>query len=314
VQERQLYDPPVTTDELERILQLLVKTILSDDRRYIDFLEYLSPGEIRRPLEFIARFLYSGHTNIDSLLRAVRRNKELVLGFHEFVTAIMLADREYYEERSSDIVNLFAVDGGADASHFNRVAILARLKRSQSEQSEFGMGFIPMATVIDDCAQLGMGSDTAVGILNLFNQRRLVETETQIREEVEQSEHVRITTAGLYYIETLCHEFSYLDGILADTPIGIQRYFDELREYTLRIEKETKRLRRVGLRLQRTRMFLEYLKVEFDASSFTAASSEFDPVIRDLAENMLTGFDEERKRIFKKAKSVFEGKKKRKSA
>ena len=74
----------VTAAELRGVIEKLAHTLLAQDSRFMEFLEYLSPFEVRRPLEFLARFLVSGHTNMDSLLNSYRRQTDVTIGFHEF--------------------------------------------------------------------------------------------------------------------------------------------------------------------------------------------------------------------------------------
>jgi hypothetical protein len=80
----------VTAQELLGIFEILSQTLLAEDNRYLELLEHLSPFEVRRPLEFLSRFLVSGHTNMDSLLRSYRRGPPITIGFHEFFTSIAL--------------------------------------------------------------------------------------------------------------------------------------------------------------------------------------------------------------------------------
>jgi hypothetical protein len=204
----------ITATELSAVLSRIGQSLLADDSRYMELLEYLSPFEIRRPLQFLARFLVSGHTNMDSLLRSVRGHgpADLTIGFHEFFSAITLGDREYYSEATSDIVNLFAVDGRADASNLNRVVVIGRILKCKRVSTPVGEGFIPVADLVNQCETLGVLPDTTRSILALMNAKRLIETEAQDRRSVATATFVRATAAAQYYLDKVIYDFSYLDA------------------------------------------------------------------------------------------------------
>jgi len=294
----------ISQDELKEVFDLLSATVLGEDKRYIEAMEYLSPGEVRRPLEFIARFLYSGHTNMNSLLKAVRENRKLTIGFHEYLTSIILGDHEYFTDENSDITNIFAIDGFSDASHFNRITVIGRILNSKSFISEIGLGFSPIKQVIADCERIGLLPETTSSILTLLIRRRILQTETQIRDDISSSEYIRATSASLYYISKLCHEFAYLDTIILDTPIGNTEYFENLQRITNNIEKESNRLHRLNFRLERTKLFIEYLATEFSTSSLIKFDDIIDKSVLTLISNMLRSYKEHRKQIFKAAKSL----------
>jgi hypothetical protein len=301
-------EPRPTPQELEAVIDLIAKTVFGEDRRFVEFAEYLCPGEIRRPLDFLARFMYSGHTNVNSLLQAVRKGRELIIGFHEYLTAIMLCDREYYSEQASDILNMFAVDGHVDASHFNRLTVLGRVLRDRGGTSNLGHGFVAIRTVIDDCETIGVMPETTSSVISLLMSRKLLQTETQIREDLHSSEFVRGTSAALYYLEHLVFESAYLENVLFDTPIASRESFDKLTKLSRQAEEKEEageRLNRLRFKLDRTAAFIEYLCSEYKTSSLHKSGADLnDPLVIELPIRMKERFDADRKTIFRKAKSL----------
>jgi hypothetical protein len=301
---------PLSSDELRGVLEKIGQTLLANDSRYLELLEYLSPFEIRRPLEFLSRFLVSGHTNMDSILRSVRRSQDITIGFHEFFTAIALGDREVYSESASDIVNLFAVDGRADASNLNRLAVLGRTLAAKGNSTPFGNGFLPVVELISDCELLGVFPDTTRSILALFNSKRLVETETQNRSDVGSANLIRATAAAQYYLEKLAHEFAYLDAIVIDTAIGDDDHYQRLRELTEQLEslqakKGIVRLERLEVRLDRTKHFIKYLQGQYADSTLAKNESILDPAVVRFFDHAEGKLIRQSREILKSADQIF---------
>jgi len=108
-------DTKVTNEELLGVFDRLVQTLLGSDESYINFIEATSARDTRRALDNIAAFMISGHTNIEAVLRDVRRPKPrgFLIPFHEFLNSIILRDHEVYTEELCDILNIFNVTGSS---------------------------------------------------------------------------------------------------------------------------------------------------------------------------------------------------------
>lgn len=300
----------IEPDELLSVVDQVSQTILGQDRRYITCLESLSPGELRRALEHLARFFYSGHTNMDALLKAAREGREITVGFHEFLTSLILGDHEYYQEASSDILNLFSADGRGDASNLNRIAVLGVILKYKDESTHVGTGFVPIEKVIGVCEQrMGILPETCKSILSLLNRLRLIETETQIRDKLIASTNVRCTAAASYYIEQLGTEFAYLDVILSDTPIAAGNYFERIQRLTSEIhelsgKKGNIRVQRLEKRIERGRVFVNYLINEYANSTIKEASEEMSPVVDNFFNSVHGKYTSEAHKIIDRAKTL----------
>lgn len=306
VDEQRFYwqNNSISSEDLSGVLRLVKSTLLSKDSRYIKFAELLAPGEARQQLEFIARFLYSGHTNVDSLLRAARRNRHLTIGFHEFIGSIILGDSQHFSESASDIINLFALDGGSDASHFNRLALLGFLLNSQDRPSSVGQGYVLISDLINDCENVGMSSNTARAIINLMVSRRLLETETQIRSDISGSEFIRATVASNYYVDVLCNEFAYLELMIEDTPIAKGPYSQAIIDLIDRANQESSRLEKLRLRLDKTQEFLLYLQADFHKSQFCRLSNTNENSCYALINMIVDTFKSTRTSVYQEANRV----------
>lgn len=303
----------VTNEELIEVFNRLVQTLLSSDTRYIKFIEAISARDMRRALDLIATFMISGHTNIEALLKDVRRvnPKELIIPFHEFLNAIILKDYEIYSELNSDVINLFNLTGSIDVSNFNLVAVLGRILHAQNiRTSDLGVGYILIEEVINDCHSVGIQPDTTSTILNKLNARRLIETETTIKESLDKSKYVRATIAGKYYIEELVKLFGYLDLIIYETPICNNARFNKLKEINNDIKLITgddgnSRFFRVEKRLQLCEEFISYLNEEFSKCQFKNRPDIFSADCINLIEDIKVDFNKEKSIVIERAKNLF---------
>lgn len=309
-----LHSEKVTSQEMLEIFGRLTKTILGDDTRYIDFIESTSSRDTRRALENVASFLVSGHTNIDALLRDIRKStpKNLTIPFHEFLDAAVLRDHESFSENECDILNIFNVSGTSEASNFNRIAVLGRIVKAKNNKSQVGNGYISIDNVIDDCERAGILSETTQDILSIFNSRRLIETETTVKDTVSDSRYVRTTISGEYYLNKLPLIFGYVDMILRETPINNERTFNKMEKIEIEITKlsgedRKDRLKRVEKRLQLADIFISYIQSEIQKCKFMTFPDLFSDNCLDISDRMRKSFDSERPAIISRAKEIFGG-------
>ncbi len=314
IDERGLVSPgdlDITNEGLKSVFDRLVQTLLGEDRRYITLIEATAAGDTRRALDTVAAFLTSGHTNIDAILADEQKASpaRFPVPFHEFLHAIMLRDHERYSETLSDILNIFQVTGSTDASNFNRVAVLGRVLKAKNDKSEVGNGFVAIETVVTDCHVSGLLPETTMAVLTLLISRRLIETETTIRDEIAPSRYVRATVSGEFYLSVLAKEFEYLDSILPDTPIGRGKAFKRLSKLfhelgPLSSENPWVRLERVKTRLDLCDEFINYLTTEFTNCAFRSEKDKFDVAATTLIPAIRTAFDATRPLIAARAERL----------
>ena len=290
----------------------LVKTLLGEDESYIHFIEATAARDTRRALDTIAAFMISGHTNIEAVLRDIRKPKPqgFPIPFHEFLNAIILRDHEYYTESDCDILNIFNISGSTDASNFNRIAVLGRILQVKNRKSDVGNGYVLIEEVVNDCNAAGILPETTISLLTLMNSSRLIETETTIKEEISSSRYVRATASGGYYIEVMAKLFGYLELILFETPIGNEKYFKKLKkaygEVNALVGSSSQiRLKRVKARLELTQVFIDYLYAEFQKCSFRAQSEKFSSESRNLLTDVKNSFLIEKAKVIANAERVF---------
>ena len=304
----------ITTVELLEVFDRLVRTLLGEDQSYIEFIEATAARDTRRALETIAAFLISGHTNIEAILRDVKRSKPkgFPVPFHEFLNAVVLRDHEVYTEDGCDIFNLFAVTGTSDASNFNRIAVLGRILASKNSKVGVGTGYVLIEEVVNDCHAAGILPETSHAILSFLTARRVIETETTIREDLSTSRYVRITAAGEYYISKLSQMFGYLDLIVFQTPVSGEKNFDRINRAFNTVNgisgtSSVDRLNRVKARLKLVDVFISYLEKENANASFSTKREVFARESREIMSSVRASFTVESVQVISRAEKVFGG-------
>ncbi len=307
-------DINVSTEQLLEVFERLVRTLLGEDESYIDFIESTAARDTRRALETIAAFLISGHTNIEAIVKDVKRStpRGFPVPFHEFLNSVVLRDHEVYTEDSCDVFNLFAVTGTSDASNFNRIAVLGRILAARNLKAGVGTGFVLIEDVVNDCYSVGILPETTFAILSFLTTRRAVETETTIKDDILRSKYVRITSAGEYYINKLSLMFGYLDLIVFQTPILGEKNFEKINKAFGAVNKisgsaPVDRLTRVKNRLALVDAFVSYLEKEISKATFATRGDLFAKESCDIVSRVRSSFSQERNRVIQSAERVFGG-------
>jgi hypothetical protein len=277
----------------------------------------MAARDTRRALDTVAAFMISGHTNLAAIIKDERKEKPsgFPIPYHEFLNAIILRDHETYSESYCDTLNIFNTSGGSDISNFNRIIVLARISHAKNTKTNVGTGYIAIEDLVNDCNTVGILPDTTLSVLRNFNSRRIVETETTIKEETSTSKYVRVTSAGAFYLEKLVMLFGYLEIVLLDTPIGniklfqkMQRIYGELNKFSSKTPQD--RYNRVKKRLELTEVFLDYLYTEFQPNSFRKRKDLFPNEIINLMQNVRINFNKEKKDVLQRAENIFRPQKK----
>ena len=138
---------------------------------------------------------------------------------HEFHRAIIYGDNVYYDPSRSPIANILDITTVDPKEHFLQPIIIAYLRHPAIETTD--EGFVPVDKVYEYCQGVGfIPEQIDVAIIRCFN-KRLIETAARripIPGKIE-GFGIRPTPIGLYHIQELLGNFSYLDAVIVDTPI-----------------------------------------------------------------------------------------------
>ena len=247
-------------------LRIVQYSIFEKNKNIARFIEAICYGNMRRALQMFTTFLVSGATDVDKMLNIYRREGAYFVAFHEFVKSTMLEDRRYYKEAHSQIMNLFNCGNQKNSSHFTALRILRFLISCRGETSREGQGFFEIARMVGLFEDMFDNREDLMKTMNILITRQLLETNTRSTESVSNASHVRITSAGWYYLRYLVHSFAYLDLVLQDTPISSLGASEEIREKVTKVDnladKEDDKIERMETRFARVEKFLEYLTSE----------------------------------------------------
>lgn len=254
----------------ESILNFLKEVRLSifteTNSAIVDFLKYTTHTNIREGLRVFRIFLTSGHTNVaDLILESTTSGKPIVvpktIKFFQFLRAIGLQNKVYYNHSLSVVPNLFFPSEGGD-SHFLKYYLLKHLSLRLVEEgvvnkyqqytqilayfSSLGFKQYAVRQEVIELLKLGM----------IDSQESITDTHwSSISDKVS----VSISSKGHYYLNSVISTFVYLDLVLQDTPIFDTNVFVKLRSTFPHATDGTGR-RDIERRMACVKHFVEYLK------------------------------------------------------
>ncbi len=247
-------------------LKIIETSIFEQSRNIARFIEALCFGNMRSALGMFSLFMTSGATDVSKMLDIYRRSGVYFVAFHEFVKSIMLGERRYYKESFSSVMNLFDCGADRNASHFTSFRLLHALMRRRGESTVEGQGYVDIAELVSTSEDIFDNREDVLRALNRLVAWQLVEANTRSTESIGGASHVRVTSAGWYYVTFLAKSFSYLDLALQDTPLNDPGVEEKLRELVGQVDnlsdREEQKLARVQVRFERVRTFVEYLRSE----------------------------------------------------
>jgi hypothetical protein len=266
-------DRPAIAD----FLKIIETSIFEKNHNIARFIEALCFGNMRLALDMFTLFMTSGATDVDKMLKIYRHSGAYFVAFHEFVKSIMLGDRRYYKDESSDILNVFDCGAERNSSHFTSLRVIHALSGRRGESTREGQGFVEISKVAGMSEDVFDNREDVVRTLNRLVVRQLIESNTKSVETITGASHVRITSAGWYYARYLVRSFSYLDLVLQDTPVDDPNVEARLRAAVEEVgnlaDREDEKLVRMQVRFRRVRDFVQYLRAqeEIERAEFSLA-------------------------------------------
>jgi energy-coupling factor transporter ATP-binding protein EcfA2 len=269
----------------------------SDEKSPLNaFLSACAHGNIRLSLDLFRSFALSGYTNVDEMISKRRWNFLI----HQVIKPVMTPSRYFYDEKLSDIPNVYQVRHTRHGSHFTALRILRKLAKSVDASSPAYVSVVELASYFADTFNM---VDDYVRNLDMLLKHGFVEANNRVDAYSEDVDQIKITNYGIYLLNELAYNFTYLDLISTDCGIyneTVHNYLIEAArsEYNHFVRHE--RLKRVELRAERVGHFIEYLKAEEhrekDAYSLGMPDAEmftFKPA---------EGFEDEKNRVLASAR------------
>lgn len=226
--------------KLETIIEIL-KNSLNRNHELIEFIDNVCGGDIRLALDFIKRFLGSGHVDMEKILSINSDKNKYLIPLHELIRAITYGDAEFYSAIQSPIINLFDVEYSDPKEHFLLPFMIGLLSRlSEAGQNGFVDTSI-LYTKLQGYSFTPNQIDAAIARAIKYRTRLVETTARQIPEPGKDSPPaIRATTIGIYHVNKLTSVFTYIDAIVVDTPV-FDRVIQQTMNYGDYIEDRLKR-------------------------------------------------------------------------
>jgi hypothetical protein len=205
----------VSSESLTAYLEVLLDNF-ENNENLVKLIDNLAAGNVRRALEFVSRFIGSGHVDTRKILGIYDREGDYLIGMHEFMRAIIYGDSEHYDPSVSPIANLFGVSQPDGREHFLLGILIAKIEVAGDRKGT--EGFVPTDDIYDFGQKCGFNPDQIAYAIDRGVRKGLIERSPRGR-ETESHEHLRVTSAGVYTAKILIHFFAYIDAIVVDTPI-----------------------------------------------------------------------------------------------
>ena len=172
----------------------------------------------------------------------------------------------------------------------------------RGEWTPEGQGYLELARLLSGFEEIFDNREDFLSTINRLVKSQLVEANTRSTESIEGASHVRVTSAGWYYLRYLVRSFAYLDLVLQDTPFDDVQVEKNLRQSVFDVDNlidhEDRKLERVRTRFARVRAFLDYLnkeeeteRKEFELDKYKSPIAQ--PVVQEIREQ----FEKEEKWI-----------------
>lgn len=217
----------------EGYLKILVHSFKRNEE-LVRLIDNVSGGNVRRALEYVTTFVGSGHTKPQQALDVYERKGAYVLPAHEFLRAILLGDRRWYDPQEARIPNLLDLSQPDGREHFLATIVLALLLREG--RPDIDEGWVRADKIHRFAQALGFSSEQTNFALDRALRGDLVEAIPFDGP----AERYRITAIGAFVHQHLLHDFTYLDLVVVDTPIvdaGVRGQIDDVRSIEPRLDR-----------------------------------------------------------------------------
>lgn len=253
------------------LLSLRTSLFGSNNSDMLQFIEETTYPNIREGLEIFKQFLISGHTEVHQYVLRQESSPNAIqpIPYWEFIKAISLNNKKYYNHNISIVNNIFYPTEGS-RNHFLKIKILNfldyKLINGGLSEKYFNVG-----ELINSFENTGYISKIVRNELNELCKYRLVESENQLSDVEDTTiltmgDSVCISMKGHHYINTLVNNFTYIEMVLEDTPLFNEEDFYKLKtDFPL---SDDLGKRDIYARITVVEDFLNYLEKEEKSETF----------------------------------------------
>lgn len=249
---------PKLKRDCKEYLSIIGREFKNENSPLKSFLTACAHGDTRLSLDLFRSFLLSGYTNVEEMLDAGGWTFQP----HQVIKPIMVPDRYFYEERLSEIPNVFQLRDLRNSSHFTCLRILRRLSKNVDKASDHYASMAELKSYFVETFNMLADFESNINVLLKTGS---IEANNRLDAYSEAVDSVKITSYGLYIFKDLAYQFTYVDLICTDCGV----FDEETSNYLLSAARDeynlfTKDARtdRVKTRLDRVEQFLKYLEGE----------------------------------------------------
>jgi len=220
-----------------------------------DHVAEFADTNIRKGIELVTNFLTSGHIQANRAISSYLKGKtDYYFPDHEIFKGMMLAQWKHYREGRAECLNLFDSRHGAKRLRLLRL-YLAKFLYERARNADSLRA--PVRECVLALSGIGASEGQILETLEQMIDYRIARTVTA--EDVASVSTVVLTQCGGYYCQYLCHTFPYAEACLMDTAIDDKNAWTELSDLTVKIERCGSVADRMKLRVERMRVFTNYL-------------------------------------------------------
>jgi GTPase SAR1 family protein len=285
-------------ENVKTVARVFLREFRRQDSHLTKFLKACAHGNMRLALELFREFSLSGYTRVDEMIDEPR----WTLQVHQVLRPMMIPYRLFYDERKSSIPNVFQVRSEVNGSHFTGIRLLKLLASGMDALSP---DYVPLSFIRAYFADTFNMLDDCEKTLDLFLKGGVVESNNRIDEYDDAIDSLKITPYGIYLVNELPHNFSYLDLVCLDCGVHDQGVADSLanlgnqdRDLFLSYEK----LERINIRVEKVKFFLDYLQREENIEREVYELDTRDPKIMP---ELRAKYDDDQKRVLRSAKKNY---------
>ncbi|GAA4501461.1 hypothetical protein GCM10023172_23360 [Hymenobacter ginsengisoli] len=262
----------VTFSKLDSLIDVLLTSLENDSKLY-ELIDNIANGNIRKSIEMVKDFFGSSYTNTRKILESVAAKGYYSVKTHEFLRTIIYGSNIHYNPSASRIANIFDVRHYDPKEHFLMPILLGLLHSSLVNNRQDG--FIDTATVYSAIQAFGFTPEQIDSVIDSAYTKDMLETSEKGSRLLHDAPlKLRITPLGAYHVKRLPSTFTYVDAIIADTPVFARDASWNRTVYTF------------SEKVSRVTAFKEYLDAEWEKMNTNGNYFNWKTVSAELAAEM----------------------------
>lgn len=222
-------------------------------------IDVLSNHDVRLALRMTREFLARGYTDPAKALGTYQSKGNYTLPKQEAFRSILLGNQSVYTEEYSVIGNPFDSRLGRSNGELLRLFVLSALVKLNSES---GSGFLDAPTIRDRLNSIGYSETDTLDVLSDLCELRFIHTSSHGKASLTSNYYP--SRLGGHIVRNLLGDFTFVENVMMDTFISDKAAWDTLKDISQAITEERDVVKRIKLRVDRTRVFYEFMDSQYE--------------------------------------------------